>query len=148
MENKKKYELVLKAYHNAYAKYSNFSVGALVITKDDNYYLGAKKDLSNSLSMLGANIENASYGLSNCAERSALFSAYSNGVRKDDIVELVLIGKSQEFLYPCGACRQVIVELMNQDAKITLFRLDGTYKETTVKDIMPFVFDEAELNAK
>ena len=79
MENKKKYELVLKAYHNAYAKYSNFSVGALVITKDDNYYLGA-------------NIENASYGLSNCAERSALFSAYSNGVRKDDIVELVLIG--------------------------------------------------------
>ena len=65
MENKKKYELVLKAYHNAYAKYSNFSVGALVITKDDNYYLGA-------------NIENASYGLSNCAERSALFSAYSN----------------------------------------------------------------------
>ena len=51
MENKKKYELVLKAYHNAYAKYSNFSVGALVITKDDNYYLGA-------------NIENASYGLS------------------------------------------------------------------------------------
>ena len=65
-----------------------------------------------------------------------------------DIVELVLIGKSQEFLYPCGACRQVIVELMNQDAKITLFRLDGTYKETTVKDIMPFVFDEAELNAK
>lgn len=135
MENMKKYELVLKAYHNAYAKYSNFSVGALVITKDDNYYLGA-------------NIENASYGLSNCAERSALFSAYSNGVRKDDIVELVLIGKSQEFLYPCGACRQVIVELMNQDAKITLFRLDGTYKETTVKDIMPFVFDEAELNAK
>ena len=50
MENKKKYELVLKAYHNAYAKYSNFSVGALVITKDDNYYLVA-------------NIENASYGL-------------------------------------------------------------------------------------
>ena len=124
-----------EASKNSYSPYSNFKVGASLLTKDNKIYKGA-------------NIENASYGLSNCAERSALFSAYSNGVRKDDIVELVLIGKSQDFLYPCGACRQVIIELMNQDAKITLFRLDGTYKETTVKDIMPFVFDEAELNAK
>lgn len=130
-----KYNLVLKAYNNAYAKYSNFQVGALVITKDDKYFLGA-------------NVENASYGLSNCAERSALFSAYSNGVRKDDITELVLIGRSNEFLYPCGACRQVITELMNKDAKITLFRLDKTYKEHLVSDLMPHVFDESELNAK
>ena len=72
----KKYELVLEAYNNAYAKYSNFQVGAVVITKDGKYFLGS-------------NIENASFGLTNCAERSALFSAYSNGVRKDDIEELV-----------------------------------------------------------
>lgn len=130
-----KYNLVLKAYNNAYAKYSNFQVGALVITKDDKYFLGA-------------NVENASYGLSNCAERSALFSAYSNGIRKDDITELVLIGRSNDFLYPCGACRQVITELMNKDAKITLFRLDKTYKEHLVSDLMPYVFDESELNAK
>lgn len=130
-----KYNLVLKAYNNAYAKYSHFQVGALVITKDDKYFLGA-------------NVENASYGLSNCAERSALFSAYSNGVRKEDIIELVLIGKSNDFLYPCGACRQVITELMNNDAKITLFRLDKTYKEHLVSDLMPYVFDESELNAK
>lgn len=130
-----KYNLVLKAYHNAYAKYSNFQVGALVITKDNRYFLGT-------------NVENASYGLSNCAERSALFSAYSNGIRKDDITELVLIGKSNDFLYPCGACRQVISELMNKDAKITLFRLDKTYKEHVVGELMPYVFDESELNAK
>ena len=134
-EIEKKYELVLKAYNNAFAKYSNFKVGAVVITKDGKYFLGS-------------NIENASYGLTNCAERSALFSAYSNGVRKDDIEELVLIGKSNEFLYPCGACRQVIVELMNKDSKITLFRLDKEYKEITVNDLMPFIFDECELNAK
>ena len=131
----KKYELVLEAYNNAYAKYSNFQVGAVVITKDGKYFLGS-------------NIENASFGLTNCAERSALFSAYSNGVRKDDIEELVLIGKSNEYLYPCGACRQVISELMNRDAKITLFRLDKNYKEIKVNDLMPFIFDESELNAK
>lgn len=135
MNIKEKYELVLKAYNNAYAKYSNFQVGALVILKDGRYFIGS-------------NIENASFGLTNCAERSALFAAYSNGARKDDIVELALIGKSNDYLYPCGACRQVIVELMNKDAKITLFRLDQEYKEITVNDLMPYVFDESELNAK
>ena len=135
MDIKRKYELVLKAYNNAYAPYSKFQVGAVVILNDENYYLGS-------------NVENASYGLSNCAERSALFSAYSNGVRKDDIKELVLIGRSNDFLYPCGACRQVIVELMNKNSKITLFRLDQKYKEITVNDLMPYIFDESELNAK
>lgn len=135
MNFEKKYELVLEAYNNAYAKYSNFQVGAVVITKDGKYFLGS-------------NIENASFGLTNCAERSALFSAYSNGVKKDDIEELVLIGKSNDYLYPCGACRQVISELMNKDAKITLFRLDKNFKEIKVNDLMPFIFDESELNAK
>ena len=135
MNFEKKYELVLEAYNNAYARYSNFQVGAVVITKDGKYFLGS-------------NIENASFGLTNCAERSALFSAYSNGVKKDDIEELVLIGKSNDFLYPCGACRQVISELMNKDAKITLFRLDKNFKEIKVNDLMPFIFDESELNAK
>lgn len=135
MNQEEKFKLVKKAYDNAYAKYSHFQVGALVLTKNDGIYLGA-------------NVENASYGLSNCAERSALFSAYSQGVRKDDIIELVLIGKSQDYLYPCGACRQVISELMNTDAKITLFRLDGQYKELKVKDLLPYAFDERELDAK
>ena len=135
MDIKEKYNLVLKAYNNAYAKYSNFQVGALVILKNGEYFLGR-------------NVEIASYGLCNCAERSALFSAYSNGYRKNDIEELVLIGKSNDFLYPCGACRQVIIELMEMDATITLFRLDESYKTILVKDLMPYIFDERELNAK
>jgi cytidine deaminase len=135
MTNEEKFNLAHIAYQNAYANYSHFQVGAVVITKDERYFLGA-------------NVENASYGLSNCAERSALFSAYSNGVRKEDIAELVLIGKSNDFLYPCGACRQVIVELMNKDAKITLFRLDGTSKTHIVGDLMPYAFGESELHAK
>ena len=105
MNIEKKYELVLEAYNNAYAKYSNFQVGAVVITKDGKYFLGS-------------NIENASFGLTNCAERSALFSAYSNGVRKDDIEELVLIGKSNDFLYPCGACRQVMYEFQGDEREV------------------------------
>ena len=113
MKIDEKYELVLKAYQNAYAKYSKFKVGALVILKNGDF-------------LLGSNIENASYGLSNCAERSALFATYSNGFQKDDIEELVLIGRSNNFLYPCGACRQVICELMNLDAKITLFSFMNT----------------------
>ncbi len=135
MTNEKKYELVLKAYNNAYAKYSNYQVGAVVILNNDNYFLGS-------------NIENVSYGLTNCAERSALFAAYSNGIRQKDIKELVLIGKSNDFLYPCGACRQVIIELMDMNADITLFRLDKKYKTIKVKDLMPNIFDESELNAK
>ncbi|MFR5892735.1 MAG: cytidine deaminase family protein [Bacilli bacterium] len=84
MKIDEKYELVLKAYQNAYAKYSKFKVGALVILKNGDF-------------LLGSNIENASYGLSNCAERSALFATYSNGFQKDDIEELVLIGRSNNF---------------------------------------------------
>ena len=131
----KKFELVNIAYNNAYAAYSSFKVGAVVILQDDSYFLGC-------------NVENASYGLSNCAERSALFSAYSNGYRKKDIKELVLIGKGIDFLYPCGACRQVISELMEKDAKITLFKLDKSYKEITVKELLPYCFSEEDLNAK
>lgn len=135
MNQEEKFKLVKIAYDNAYAKYSHFQVGALVLTQDGKIYPGS-------------NVENASYGLSNCAERSALFSAYSNGVRKKDIIELVLIGKSQDYLYPCGACRQVICELMDAEAKLTLFRLDGNYKELQVKDLLPYAFDERELDAK
>lgn len=135
MKTIQKYELVKKAYDNAFAKYSNFQVGAVVVLKNGEYFFGS-------------NVENASYGLTNCAERSALFASYSNGYRKEDIEELVIIGKSNEFLYPCGACRQVIIELMEKDAKITLFRLDRTFKEIKVSDLLPYAFEESELNAK
>ena len=65
-------KLAFKAMGNAYAPYSNYHVGACVVTKDNKYFIGA-------------NIENASYGLTNCAERNAIFQAYSNGYRKNDV---------------------------------------------------------------
>lgn len=133
MNFEQKYKLVKKAYDNSYAKYSHFQVGALLIMKDGSY-------------VLGTNVENASYGLSNCAERTALFSAYAQGYRKDDILELVIMGKSENLIYPCGACRQVIIELMNKDALVTMVNLNKKYQTLTVKDLLPYAFEESDLH--
>ena len=133
MNFEQKYELVKMAYDNSYAKYSHFQVGALLIMKDGSY-------------VLGTNVENASYGLSNCAERTALFSAYAQGYRKDDILELVIMGKSENLIYPCGACRQVIIELMNKDALVTMVNLNKKYQTLTVKDLLPYAFEESDLH--
>ena len=128
-----KFRLAKIAYDNAYAKYSNFQVGAVVVLKNEKY-------------VIGSNVENASYGLANCAERSALFAAYSQGYRKDDILELVVIANTDKPVSPCGACRQVISELMNQDAIVTMTNLKGDVKTVAVKELLPFVFTEGDLN--
>ena len=128
-----KFALAKKAYDNAYAKYSNFQVGAVVVLKNGEY-------------VIGSNVENASFGLTNCAERSALFAAYSNGYRKDDILELVIIGNTPNPVSPCGACRQVISELMDQDSLVTMTNLKGDVKKVKVKELLPFVFTEGDLN--
>ena len=99
-------EKILKAIEatkNSYSPYSGFAVGAALLMKDGSY-------------ILGANVENASYGLSNCAERSALFSAYSNGYRKNDITEIIVVSKNR--FSPCGACRQVLFEFQTDEYEI------------------------------
>lgn len=133
MELNEKFELVKKARENAYAPYSHFLVGALVILKNGKYYTGC-------------NVENASYGLCNCAERTALFKAYSDGVRKEDIAELVIIGDSPRPVSPCGACRQVMSELMEENATVTLFNLQKETITLTVKELLPYAFNEGDLN--
>lgn len=126
-----KFLMAKKAYDNAYAPYSNFQVGACVVMNDGNY-------------IIGANVENASYGLTNCAERSALFEAYSLGYRKNDIKELVVMSKNG--VSPCGACRQVIVELMNKDALVTVTDLNNQSYTMKVYDLLPKMFSEADLH--
>lgn len=129
----KKYELVKKAFDNSYSKYSKFKVGALLILKNGEH-------------ILGTNVENASFGLTNCAERTALFYAYTLGYRQDDILELVIMADSKELTYPCGACRQVIMELMNHNATITLVNLEKKTLSMKVSDLMPGYFGEEYLN--
>lgn len=129
-----KFALAKKAYDNAYTPYSKFNVGAVLLLKDGT-------------TIIGSNIENASYGLTNCAERSALFAAYSKGLRKDDILEIVILANpTTGIISPCGACRQVISELMNQDATVTMFNLNKETRTCLVKDLIPFAFTSGDLH--
>lgn len=130
---KKLYDSALVGYKNAYAPYSNFQVGAAVLLKDNNI-------------IYGSNVENASFGLCNCAERSTLFAAYSKGYRKSDIVALLIVGKTKDVISPCGACRQVMSELMEKDAYVFLSNLDGKIREYKNSDLLPYVFTGDNLN--
>ena len=131
----KKEELVqeaIKARELSYSPYSNFKVGAAVLTKDGKIFLGA-------------NIENASYPLSMCAERNALYHAYMEGYKKDDLVMLALAADSDNPCSPCGACRQVISELLHKDAPIIMSNLKGDIKVTTIEELLPYAFNEDDL---
>lgn len=129
----KLYQKALEGFNNAYVPYSNFRVGASVLLKDGNI-------------INGCNVENASYGLTICAERNALFKTYSFGYRKDDILAILVIGATKDPISPCGACRQVMAELMGLDKKVYLTNLDKKMKEMSVKDLIPYSFSEDNLN--
>ncbi len=127
-------ELIQKAKEamkNAYAPYSQFHVGAALLTKSGKIYVGA-------------NVENASYGLTNCAERTAIFSAVANGER--DFDTLVVIADTEKPVAPCGACRQVMAEFGN--FKVILANLKGEVFETTVDELLPYAFDKEDLKDK
>ncbi len=128
------YEKLLKAQSRSYSPYSHYPVGACVYLKDGNF-------------VLGANIENASFGLCNCAERSALFSAYSQGYKKEDILALGIIANCPKGKYasPCGACRQVISELMNSTCPIYLFDQDGNFIISDIEKLLPGMFQQEDL---
>lgn len=117
---------------NAYVPYSHFRVSAVLQLKDG-------KTIS------GVNVENASFGLSNCAERSALFSAYSQGYRKEDIESLLVYTDKEHFVSPCGACRQVMRELMEEDAKVIFANSKDEIKELANKDLLPYGFTKEDL---
>jgi len=116
----------IEAMENAYIPYSKFPVGACV-------------KISDGLEFTGTNIENASYGLSMCAERVALFKAYSEGKR--DIVAIAVAADVDEPISPCGACRQVISELA-KDAVVYLSNRDGSkVKKMLPEELLPYGFE-------
>lgn len=119
-----------KALTKAYVPYSHFPVGACLVTKEGKTYQGV-------------NIENASYGLTNCAERTAIFKAVSEGER--DFQHLVIVGNTPEPISPCGACRQVMAEFCAPDMPVTLVGENGVTKETTVAELLPYAFTEKDL---
>lgn len=116
------------AREKAYAPYSDFKVGAALLTKDGRVFDGC-------------NVENASFGLCNCAERTAFFSAIAAGYTRDQFAALAVIGDSKEGpIAPCGACRQVIIELGGPDLPIRLGNLDGATRDTTAQQQLPDAF--------
>ena len=123
----------IDATKHCHVPYSTFKVGAAILTKDGKI-------------IQGANIENSSYGLSMCAERTALYNTYLQGYRKDDIVAMAVIGPTPGPIYPCGACRQVMVELMPSNTQIYLSNLTNIIQETSPIGLLPFAFTAKDLS--
>lgn len=119
------------ALEHAYAPYSHFRVGACVLTKDHHLYAGA-------------NVENASYGLCCCAERNALFAAISAGVQKEDIIALAVVSERDQAPSPCGACRQVMSELMEPQAEVHMVGKKECFSKR-VDELLPFAFDKEDM---
>lgn len=129
---KKLIEEAKKARLKAYVPYSKFLVGAALETKDGKIYHGC-------------NIENASYGLTNCAERTAFFAAIADGYTRGDFLRLAVIGQTEGPISPCGACRQVIDELGGPNLEIILTNLEGKSEITSTKILLPGAFSEKDL---
>jgi cytidine deaminase len=133
MPNKNLLEQAKLARQNAYAPYSQFQVGAALLTKDGKIFHGC-------------NVENASYGLCNCAERSAFFSAVAAGYRAYQFQELAVIADTTEPISPCGACRQVILELGGDELTITLGNMQGKTISTHAGTLLPGAFQASDLH--
>lgn len=121
-------ELIIKAkeaMNNAYAPYSNFKVGAALLTKDNQVYTGC-------------NIENASYGATNCAERTAIFKAISEGAK--EFKKIAVVSSSDEYTYPCGICRQVISEFM-PDGEVIFDNSAGKILNIKATELFPYRFE-------
>ena len=119
-----------KAMENAYVPYSKFQVGAAVLTEKGIF--------------TGCNIENASFGLTNCAERTAIFKAVSEGVRKIDAI--AVIAGTKDPVSPCGACRQVMAEFCEHDTRVYLTNLDGDVMTHTVEELLPGAFQATDMD--
>lgn len=132
METRKLIQLAFMAARQAYNPYSNFAVGAIVKTTDGLFYEGC-------------NIENAAYGSTMCAERNAIYHAYSHGYRKEDIESLTIVAYGKGVISPCGACRQVLAELLLPTTPIILGN-EETHIITTISALLPSAFLKEDLD--
>lgn len=132
--NEELIEKAIKMQDMSYAPYSHFHVGAALLSKNGQIFTGC-------------NIENAAYGPSNCAERTAIFKAVSEGVKDFEAIAIVggpedKDGKAtiEDFCPPCGVCRQVMSEFCKKDFKIILAKSPENYKIYTLEELLPLSF--------
>lgn len=131
LETQKLMDCAIKARENAYSPYSHFAVGAALLCEDGTLFEGC-------------NIENASYGLTNCAERTAIFKAVSEGHIK--FKALAVVADTEGPCAPCGACRQVMAEF--KIPLIIMGNLMGNIKIVTIEELLPFSFSECDVIGK
>lgn len=128
-------ELALKAIEaksKALPPYSNFHVGAALLTESGKVYLGA-------------NIENSSYSLTICAERTAVFQAILDGER--NFKSIAIASDADDFCPPCGACRQVLLDLCGKELEVIMINKQGELKSILLKELIPFSFGEEYLKS-
>ena len=131
MDYKEIIRTAIEYRERAYCTYSNFQVGSAVLFTSGNIYGGC-------------NIENASYGASNCAERTAIFKGISEGEK--EIKAIAVVGDLKTFTYPCGICRQVIAEFATKDIKIIIAKNENEYIVKNLEEILPGAFTKEDLN--
>ncbi|MBZ6487372.1 cytidine deaminase [Priestia aryabhattai] len=130
MEPKQLIDEAIAASKQAHVPYSHFHVGAALLTTDGKIYRGC-------------NIENASYGLTNCAERTTIFKAVSEGDKQFSAIAVV--GDTDGPISPCGACRQVLAEFCDDHTQIILANLKGDFVITNINEILPGYFSSKDL---
>ncbi|TWT08250.1 cytidine deaminase [Planococcus sp. CPCC 101016] len=130
MEKEQLMKKAIEARGTAYVPYSNFPVGAALLSADGTVYLGC-------------NIENAGYSMTNCAERTAVFKAVSEGVKS--FTALAVSADTPGPVSPCGACRQVLAEFCSPDMPVYLTNLKGDVQETTISELLPGAFSTEDL---
>lgn len=117
---------------NAYVPYSKFPVGAALLLNDGTV-------------INGVNVENVSFGATNCAERTAIFTAVANGYKKGDFKAIAVAGDTADFLPPCSICRQVLVEFCSPDMLVYLTNEKKEILELTLKDLLPHAFTNLDM---
>lgn len=127
MDEQKLIQLANDVRKRAYAPYSGFKVGSALLGQDGKVHLGC-------------NVENAAYGPTNCAERTALFRAVADGCKPGCFKGIAVVGDTKEPITPCGVCRQVMAELCSPDMPVILSNLKGQIYRTTVADLLPGAF--------
>lgn len=125
-------EHALEARSRAYTPYSHFNVGAALLDAEGNVHYGC-------------NIENAAYGPTNCAERTAVFRAIADGHAARSFQAIAVIGNTEGPIAPCGVCRQVLVELCKPDMPVYLGNLHGQLLKTTVSELLPWAFTQKDV---
>lgn len=124
-------QIANKTKKNSYSPYSKFKVAAVLVTEGGNLYTGV-------------NVENSSYGLTNCAERTAVFSAVTAGER--NFKSIVIVSDAEDFIKPCGACRQVLMENCGPELDVVMCNSENELHILKLKELLPLSFNKDYLD--